>query len=142
MASLRSIASALVAHALAYPETREDHPWGETAIKVKDKVFLFLGRGEKVSFSVKLPLSREFALDFPFTEPTHYGLGKHGWVSVTLTKGDELPLEVMKKWIDESFAAVAPKSLVKGLETGAGPARSRPRNVPPPTPALRKKKAR
>jgi len=28
--------------ALAYPNTREDHPWGETAFKVKDKAFIFM----------------------------------------------------------------------------------------------------
>ena len=32
--------------ALAYPETREDHPWGEIAIKVKGKVFVFMGYSE------------------------------------------------------------------------------------------------
>ena len=29
--------------ALRYPETHEDFPWGERVIKVKGKVFLFLG---------------------------------------------------------------------------------------------------
>lgn len=117
MANPKRVADALVKHALSYPETREDHPWGETAIKVREKAFLFLGKHEKVSFSVKLPSSRDFALDFPFAEPTHYGLGKHGWVTVTLTKGDELPLDVLKRWVDESFRAVAPKSLLKTLKT-------------------------
>ncbi|MGH9456448.1 MAG: MmcQ/YjbR family DNA-binding protein [Thermoanaerobaculia bacterium] len=116
MASALRIGAALVKHALSYPETREDHPWGETAIKVREKAFLFLGKHGNVSFSVKLPASREFALEFPFAEPTHYGLGKHGWVTVTLTRGDELPLDVLKKWVDESFRAVAPKTLVKKLD--------------------------
>ncbi len=39
-------AVALRRFALTYPEAHEDHPWGETAIKVKGKVFLFLGRPE------------------------------------------------------------------------------------------------
>ena len=126
-------------HALSYPETREDHPWGETAIKVKGKVFLFLGRDGKISFSVKLPVSREFALDLPFAEPTHYGLGKHGWVSVTLTRGDELPLEVVKKWIDESFSAVAPKSVVKELDASVPSSRT---SAAPKGKALSKRKTK
>ncbi|HVR44694.1 MAG TPA: MmcQ/YjbR family DNA-binding protein [Thermoanaerobaculia bacterium] len=118
MPSPARLADALERHALTYPETRVDHPWGETAVKVREKAFLFLGkRKKKISFSLKLPSSREFALDFPFAEPTHYGLGRHGWVTVSIEKGDELPLDVLKKWIDESFRAVAPKSLVRELDS-------------------------
>jgi predicted DNA-binding protein (MmcQ/YjbR family) len=113
MPAPKKIAQALLKHALSYPETREDHPWGESAVKVKEKTFLFLRAGESVSFSVKLPTSRDFALEFPFTEPTGYGLGKSGWVTVKLEKGDEIELEVLKKWVDESFRAVAPKRLLK-----------------------------
>jgi len=115
MPSANNIGQALLRHALSYPETREDHPWGESAVKVKEKTFLFLRGGESVSFSVKLPASREFALEFPFTEPTGYGLGKSGWVTVKLETGDEIELEVLKKWVDESFRAVAPKRLLKSL---------------------------
>ena len=64
--------------ALKYPGETEDHPWGETAIKVKGKVFIFLGED---GASFKLPNSRDMAHDLPFAEPTHYGLGKHGWVT-------------------------------------------------------------
>jgi hypothetical protein len=31
----------LKAAALAYPEAWEDHPWGETVVKVRAKIFLF-----------------------------------------------------------------------------------------------------
>lgn len=121
MPSPSKLADSLVRHALKYPETRVDHPWGETAVKVREKAFLFLGKRETISFSLKLPSSAEFALQFPFAEPTHYGLGKHGWVTITIEKGDELPLDVLKDLIDESFRAVAPKTLVKSL----GPSKSR-----------------
>ena len=98
--------------ALSYPETREDHPWGESAIKVKGKTFVFMGLSDgRFGLSVKLPRSREFALDYPFTEPTHYGLGKSGWVSASFTGKDSPPLDVLRFWADESFRAIAPKKL-------------------------------
>lgn len=106
--------------ALAYPETHEDHPWGETAIKVKGKVFLFLRvEPDFVSMSTKLPQSRDVAVDLPFAEPTHYGMGKHGWVTAKITADEGMGLlEMMKAWLDESFRAVAPKTLVKKMDAG------------------------
>src|SRR5688572_1731177 len=70
--------------ALRYPGAHEEFPWGERVIKVKGKVFLFLGKGaEGLSLSVKLPQSGMLALDLPFTSPTGYGLGKSGWVTAS-----------------------------------------------------------
>lgn len=116
--TLASLERELRDFALGYPESHEDHPWGHIAIKVKGKVFVFLG-GEKekkeLSLSVKLPQSRDLAVDLPFAEPTGYGMGKHGWVSASFTKVSEVPLDLLKKWIDESYRAIAPKKLVKAL---------------------------
>lgn len=98
--------------ALTYPGATEDHPWGETAIKVNGKVFVFLG---EQSISVKLPQSRDMAYDLPFAEPTHYGLGKHGWVTAHLDPKRKPPLELIEAWIDESYRAVAPKKMVAKL---------------------------
>ncbi len=105
-------------YALRYPEVHEDFPWGERAIKVKGKAFLFMGADDAlVSLSVKLPQSRDVANDLPFAEPTHYGLGKHGWVTAKITAKEAKAgtLEMLKAWIDESFRAVAPKSVLKKL---------------------------
>src|SRR6266704_3601033 len=105
--------------ALAYPETREDHPWGEIAIKVKSKVFVFMGFSEDGSygFSVKLPKSGPAVLKKKFAEPTHYGLGKHGWVSIRYAKDSDVPMKDALAWLDESFRAVAPKKVLAALET-------------------------
>ena len=104
--------------AMEFPESTEDHPWGHRAIKVKGKSFVFLG-GEKnskeLSLSVKLPQSRDMAVDLPFAEPTGYGLGKSGWVTARFEKVSEVPVELLRKWIDESYRAIAPKKLVKTL---------------------------
>ena len=105
-------------YAMTFPESTEDHPWGHRAIKVKGKSFLFLG-GEKntkeLSLSVKLPNSRDMAADLPFAEPTGYGLGKSGWVTARFAKVGDVPVDMLKAWIDESYRAIAPKKLVKGL---------------------------
>jgi predicted DNA-binding protein (MmcQ/YjbR family) len=102
---------ALRAHALSYPEAREDHPWGEPVVKVRGKIFVFLGREEGLTLSVKLPTSAPFAFDLPYCEPTGYGLGKAGWVTARFKARDAVPVEVLKRWIDESYRAVAPKRL-------------------------------
>jgi len=115
--------TALRAFALTYPDSIEEFPWGERVIKVKGKVFLFLGQppGGGLGFSVKLPVSAAAALEMPFTEPTGYGLGKHGWVSSRFPKSDDVPLDLLKEWIDESFRAVAPKSVLAKLEAAEEP---------------------
>ena len=117
------IAEELRDAALCYPGTDEHFPWGETAIKVKGKTFLFMRSGDhELSLSVKLPQSREDALALPFTEPTHYGLGKSGWVTSSFKKGDDVPVGVLKDWLDESYRAVAPKKLVATLSPKRAPA--------------------
>lgn len=101
--SPKQLETALRDHALAFPEATEDFPWGDRAIKVKGKVFLFMGADAKaVSLSVKLPHSRFFVLDLPNTEPTHYGLGKHGWVTARFPGAPKESLDIYKMWIDES----------------------------------------
>ncbi len=42
----RQIHERLRKRALRYPEATEDHPWGETAIKVNGKGFVFMGMRE------------------------------------------------------------------------------------------------
>jgi len=102
--------------ALRFPETREDHPWGESAIKVRGKTFVFLGCSkERLGASVKLPQSREFALEYPFAKPTPYGLGKSGWVTASFAAREKPPLDILEAWIAESFRAIAPKKLVNAL---------------------------
>jgi predicted DNA-binding protein (MmcQ/YjbR family) len=127
--------------AMTYPEVREEFPWGERAFKVAKKVFVFLGSdGEDVSMSVKLPESNEMALQFPFAEPTHYGLGKSGWVTVSFGRGDDVPMFLLEGWINESYRAVAPRKLA---EKAPAPTRTAPEPKPKPKkkPAAKKKSA-
>lgn len=114
MTALHAAYEALRLYGLTLPEATEDHPWGETALKVKGKVFVFMSLDEKgLGLSTKLPESNALALELPFAKPTGYGLGKSGWVSARITDEDEdeVPTEMLKAWIEESYRAVAPKKL-------------------------------
>ncbi len=100
----------------AYPNVTEAGPWGHRAFKIQGKTFLFLSADEEgLSLSVKLPVSGKSALAFSFAEPTHYGLGKSGWVTARFAPGAEIPLPKVIEWVDESFRAIAPKKVVSAL---------------------------
>ena len=117
--------AALRKHALSYPEAHEDFPWGERVVKVGGKVFLFLGKHENaLGLSVKLPSSATLALGLPFASPTAYGLGKSGWVTARFAAREKPPVELLKRWIDESYRAVAPKRLSAQLDAATGTAPS------------------
>ena len=113
----KSLAGRLRTRAMKYPEATEDFPWGERAIKVRGKAFLFLrAEGSNVSFSVKLPNSAAEALELPYAQPTAYGLGKHGWVTAEVDGSRDAPVSTFEAWVEESYRAVAPKKLVAALE--------------------------
>jgi predicted DNA-binding protein (MmcQ/YjbR family) len=112
---LSALASKLRAKALSYPETEETFPWGEHAFKVNGKTFVFMrDDDEGTSFSVKLSASRDAALALPGAEPTHYGMGAKGWV--TLKPTSRAPLTQLYEFIDESYRAVAPKRALRALD--------------------------
>jgi hypothetical protein len=75
---------------------------------------------------VNVPNSRDMAIDLPFTEPTHYGMGKYGWVTAHVKPASKPPLDLFRAWIDESFRAVAPKKLVAKLDGEAPKPKSAP----------------
>jgi predicted DNA-binding protein (MmcQ/YjbR family) len=109
--------ASLRAFARQYPEAYEDFPWGECVVKVRNKIFAFVGCNEEgLGFCAKLPQSSRVALIHPFTKPAGYGLGKSGWVEARFGLDDDVPLELLKEWIDESYRAVAPKKLVALLD--------------------------
>lgn len=122
----------LLAFALAYPGSHEDSPWGERVAKVKKKVFVFFHvPSHELNVTVKLPESASIALSLPFVTPTGYGLGKSGWVTATFAARSKPPLDLLKRWIDESYRAVAPKKLIAGLDDRPGPASKPPRETGP-----------
>ncbi|MDH4177254.1 MAG: MmcQ/YjbR family DNA-binding protein [Thermoleophilia bacterium] len=105
------------AFALSLPEAVEDFPWGESVAKVRGKVFVFLGgsSAEGGRITVKLVESHAHALSVEGAEPTRYGLGRSGWVTVPLESA-EVAVDVLRDWVEESYRIVAPKRLVAELD--------------------------
>lgn len=103
----------ILGESLKMPEAWEDHPWGETVVKVRKKIFVFLNGSKEGVFalSVKLPRSAEFALLHPFASKTGYGLGNSGWVTCEFKEGNDIPVDLLLEWMVQSYCAVAPKKL-------------------------------
>ena len=111
---------------LAYPGATEDFPWGHRTAKVNGKMFAIVSTDEgRLSITLKLPVSHEAALLFPFAEPTGYGMGKSGWVTSRFAPGEAVPFELLESWLEESFQAVAPKRVSKA-RAATSPAATQP----------------
>jgi predicted DNA-binding protein (MmcQ/YjbR family) len=68
------------------------------------------------AITVKVPKSRDHALSYPQAFPTRYGLGKHGWVTLFVEHIPEGERDVLFDFVEESYRAVATKTLVKRLD--------------------------
>lgn len=122
MADARRVHREVVRFALGLPGAWEDHPWEETVAKVGKKVFVFFGSEASPtwpSMTVKLVESHDQAMAVPGTEPTGYGLGKSGWVTIPFGSRLLPPLGVLTDLIEESYRLVAPKKLVAELDREA-----------------------
>ena len=106
--------------ALGLPGTTEEFPWGERVIKVNKKIFVFFGLLDDpkpgLFVGVKLPQSADDALNLPFARPTGYNLGKHGWVQFRFPPDQAPPIDMIERWILESYRAIAPKKLIAQLD--------------------------
>ena len=114
---LRSLAD----FALTFPEAWPDEPWGDRVVKVGKKIFVFLSGpdADRPMVTVKLPDSRDHALSYPESFPTRYGLGKHGWVTIAVDHLPDDERDVLFDFVDESYRAVATKTLVRRLDARA-----------------------
>jgi predicted DNA-binding protein (MmcQ/YjbR family) len=108
----------LEAIAVRLPEAQrvDIEAWdGEPTFRVRNKNFVFTNP-EATGISVKLPKEEAAAVvaTDPAAEPTGYGLGRHGWVSVTIGPAeDEARWQQIEEWVRTSYTLVAPKSLAK-----------------------------
>jgi predicted DNA-binding protein (MmcQ/YjbR family) len=88
---------------------------GEPTFRVRGKNFVFTN-AEATGLSVKLPKEEAAAVvaTDPLAEPTGYGLGRHGWVSVEVgDDADDARWQQVEEWVRTSYTLVAPKRLAK-----------------------------
>lgn len=106
--------------ALALPEAWADEPWGDAVVKVRKKIFVFLGSavGDAATggISVKLTDSLDHGRSIPGATPVGYGLGKYGWTYVPFAGLTDAEHEVLFDFVEESYRSIAPKTLAKQLD--------------------------
>jgi predicted DNA-binding protein (MmcQ/YjbR family) len=93
-----------------------DHP----TFRVRGKNFVFSDI-EAEHLSVKLSRGEAAAVvaTDPTTSPTGYGLGRHGWISLSVgPDADDERWHQITEWVRTSYTLVAPKRLARSvLET-------------------------
>jgi predicted DNA-binding protein (MmcQ/YjbR family) len=88
---------------------------GEPTFRVRNKNFVFAAK-DASSITVKLPKEEAVAVvaTDPGATPSGYGLGRHGWVSVTLgADPDDDRWDQVEEWVRTSYTLVAPKGLAR-----------------------------
>lgn len=95
---------------------------GEPTFRVRGKNFVFADHAAR-GFSVKLPKDEAAAVvaTDPLAEPTGYGLGRHGWVSIVVgERADDSRWRQLEEWVRTSYTLVAPKLLAKAVRVQDG----------------------
>jgi len=90
---------------------------GEPTFRVNGKTFIF-SSPDASGISVKLPKEEAAAVvaTDPDAEPTGYGLGRHGWISVNIpTTTSATRWKEIEEWIRTSYTLVAPKKLARAV---------------------------
>jgi predicted DNA-binding protein (MmcQ/YjbR family) len=88
---------------------------GEPTFRVSGKTFIF-SAPDATGISVKLPKEEAAAVvaTDPNAAPTGYGLGRHGWVSLSIpTTASTARWREIEEWIRTSYTLVAPKKLAR-----------------------------
>ena len=88
---------------------------GEPTFRVRGKNFVFTDK-DATGVSVKLPKEEAAAVvaTDPQASPTGYGLGRHGWVSVTIgARAGAARWQQVEEWVRTSYTMVAPKALAR-----------------------------
>jgi predicted DNA-binding protein (MmcQ/YjbR family) len=88
---------------------------GEPTFRVRGKNFIFTNEAA-TGLSVKLPLEEATAVvaTEASAQPTGYGLGRYGWVSVEIgARPDADRWRQIEEWVRTSYTMVAPKKLAR-----------------------------
>jgi len=98
----------LLSVALGHPGAEEGIACQGTALessafKARKKTFLFMGRSDA---RLKLAASQVEAQKLAKSDPDHYRVGALGWVTVKYSEDAPLPVDLLTRWIDESYRTV------------------------------------
>jgi predicted DNA-binding protein (MmcQ/YjbR family) len=88
---------------------------GEPTFRVAGKNFVF-AHPQATTISLKLPLDEAVAVvaTDPDVSPTGYGLGRHGWISVTLgPRPNQARWREIEEWVRTSYTLIAPRRLAR-----------------------------
>ena len=101
---------------LPHAERVDVAEWGDhPTFRVNGKNFVFSDR-EARQLSLKLPKDEAAAVvaEDGDVEPAGYGLGRHGWVALTLDdSADAERWRQVEEWVRTSYTLVAPKRLAR-----------------------------
>jgi hypothetical protein len=103
--------------ALGYPEVESSGACTRTAFKVRKKGFVYLGEKTDGATSVLLKLAahQPEADALAIAEPELCKVGNTGWTTLFFDAASPPDLEMVRRWIDDSYRKSAPKKLVAGL---------------------------
>jgi predicted DNA-binding protein (MmcQ/YjbR family) len=90
-----------------------DHP----TFRVRNKNFVFSDQGAE-QLSLKLPPDEAAAVvaTDPNVEPAGYGLGRHGWVAISVPeRAGAARWREITEWVRTSYTLVAPKRLARAV---------------------------
>ena len=119
MAPSRSAMQALRKVALRYPGTEEGvacegTPVESRTVKARNKAFLFLTIGHvRLKLRESLPEATKLAEKKP--DQLHVGAG--GWVKASLSADGSTPIDVLERWVGESYRLMAGPALAAGGKT-------------------------
>ena len=100
------------------PEARrvDIEAWGgEPTFRVGGKNFVFASAdGTRISLKLSKDEAAAVVATDPQAAPTGYGLGRHGWVSVTLERRpSKARWQEVEEWIRTSYSLIAPRRLAR-----------------------------
>jgi predicted DNA-binding protein (MmcQ/YjbR family) len=96
---------------------------GEPTFRVAGKNFIFAGAdGGTITLKLTVDEAAAVVATDPAVVPTGYGLGRSGWVSISLTsRPSAARWREVEEWIRTSYSLVAPKRLARQVIEQDGP---------------------
>lgn len=105
-----------IVRALPEAERADIQEWGDhPAFRVRGKNFVFSdGEGRNLSLKLSKEEAAAVVATDPQVSPSGYGLGRHGWIALTLDESaDDARWRQVEEWVRTSYTLVAPKRLAR-----------------------------